>query len=132
MSSFQPRELLLFNTVAFEDDGSAVTVKLSWINGWIWAFFSAYAHKSIKGLFFTPKGETVTFEGNELGVENCRGVKWEDPVTELKMLVENDPKHRLLHKWPLDQITSHLQELGRNQEAKEVRAIERKLHSENK
>jgi hypothetical protein len=97
-----------------------------------WVMTPAYQHPSIQGLFFTPKGETVTFEGNELWVENCRGVKWEDPVTELRILVEKNPKHRLLYKWPLNQIAFHLKEPGRKQEAREVRAIKRKLHSTKK
>ena len=98
----------------------------------IYGMTPAYPHKSIEGLFFTPKGEAVTFEGSELWVENCRGVKWEDPVTELRMLIAKDPKHRLLYKWPLDQIAAHLKELGRKKEAKEVREIRKELHSEKK
>lgn len=98
----------------------------------IYGMTPAYPHESTEGLFFTPKGEAVTFEGNELRVENCRGVKWEDPVGELRTLVEKDPKHRLLHNWILDQIATHLKELGRKKEAKEVRAIKRKLYSKKK
>lgn len=48
------------------------------------------------------------------------------------MLIEKSPKHRLLNKWPFDQIAAHLKELGRKQEAKEVRAKKRNLHSERK
>ncbi|UCG45433.1 MAG: beta-lactamase family protein, partial [Candidatus Bathyarchaeota archaeon] len=92
----------------------------------------AYPHGSIDGLFFTPKGEAVSFETDELWVENCRGVKWENPVEELRMLMEKNPKHRLLYKWPLDQIAAHLKELGRKKEAKAVRAIKRELHSKKK
>ncbi len=51
----------------------------------------AYPHASIEGLWFLPKGETVTFNGkDELWVENCRGIKWDAPVSELKMLVASD------------------------------------------
>ncbi len=92
----------------------------------------AHALRPIDDVFFTPKGETVTFEDDELWVENCRGVKWKNPIAELRMLMEKNPKHRLLNKWPLDQIAAHLNELGRKQEAKEVRAIKRTLHSERK
>lgn len=98
----------------------------------IYGMTPAYPHKSIEGLFFTPKGEAVISEGDELWIENCRGVKWENPVAELKMLIEKDPKHRLLYKWPLDQIAAHLKELGRKKEAKEVRAMRKDLHSEKK
>ncbi|MFX1492454.1 MAG: serine hydrolase domain-containing protein [Promethearchaeota archaeon] len=93
----------------------------------------AYPHDSIEGLWFLPKGETVTFNGkDELWVENCRGVKWDDPVTELKMLVETDPKHRLLQKWVLNQIASHLKTLGRKKEVKEVRVIKKELYGKKK
>lgn len=93
----------------------------------------AYPHNSIKGLWFLPKGETVTFDGkDELWVENCRGVKWDDPVSELKMLVESDPRHRLLQKWILDQIATHLKTLGRKKEAKGVRAIKKELYGKKK
>lgn len=98
----------------------------------IYGMTPAYPHKSIEGLFFTPKGEAVTFEGDELWVENCRGVKWDNPVAELRTLIEENPKHRLLGKWPLNQIAAHLKELGRKQEAKEVRVIRRSLHSARK
>lgn len=98
----------------------------------IYGMTPAYPHKSIEGLFFLPKGEAVTFEDDELWVENCRGVKWNDPVAELKTLIEENPTHRLLGKWPLDQTAAHLKELGRMQEAKEVRAIKRLLHSARK
>ena len=93
----------------------------------------AYPHESIEGLWFLPKGETVTYNGNdELWVENCRGVKWVDPVTELKRLVETDPKHRLLQKWILNQIEYHLKTLDRKKEAKEVRAIKKDLYGQKK
>ena len=93
----------------------------------------AYPHGSIQGLWFLPKGEAVTFDGNdELWVENCRGKKWEDPVAELKSLAVTDPQHRLLQKWVLDQIASHLKVLGRKIEAKEVREIKKELHGQKK
>ena len=99
----------------------------------IYGIRPAYPHESVKGLWFLPKGETVTFDGkDELWVENCRGVKWVDPVTELKMLVETNPGHRLLQKWVLSQIASHLATLGRKKEAKEVRTIKNKIYGQKK
>lgn len=87
----------------------------------------------MNGLWFLPKGEAVTYDGSdELWVENCRGVKWHDPVTELKMLVKTDPTHRLLQKWVLNQIASHLKTLERKREAKEVRAIIKELYQQKK
>ncbi|MFX0107376.1 MAG: serine hydrolase, partial [Candidatus Hodarchaeota archaeon] len=88
----------------------------------------AYPHKSIEGLFFVGKGEAVTFEGNELWIENVRGVKWEDPVEELEQLIKSDPGHRLLRKFTLGQIASHLKTLGRRKEAKEVSALRKALY----
>jgi CubicO group peptidase (beta-lactamase class C family) len=93
----------------------------------------AYPHESIDGLWFLPKGEAVTFDGeNELWVENCRGVKWDDPVTELKKLVKTDPRHRLLQKWVLDRIVSHLKTLGQKKWAQEVRIIKNELYGQKK
>ncbi|MGY5852417.1 MAG: serine hydrolase domain-containing protein [Candidatus Thorarchaeota archaeon] len=93
----------------------------------------AYAHDSIEGLWFLPKGETVTFDGkDELWVENCKGVKWTDPVPELKMLAETNPKHRLLQKWVLNRIASHLKTLDRKREAKEVRTIKNEFYGQKK
>ena len=88
----------------------------------------AYPHHSIEGLFFMQKGETVVLDGEDLWMENCRGIKWEDPVTELRELMKKEPKHRLLNKWPLSQLSTHLKTLGRKKEAKEVRAIKRELY----
>jgi hypothetical protein len=91
----------------------------------------AYPHAAIEGLWFLPKGETVTFDGDdELWVENCRGVKWHDPVTELTTLAHTDPEHRLLQKWILDQIASHLKTLERRKESKEVKAIKKELYQQ--
>ncbi|NHI90062.1 MAG: class A beta-lactamase-related serine hydrolase [Candidatus Thorarchaeota archaeon] len=93
----------------------------------------AYPHESIKGLWFLPKGEAVTFNGrDQLWVENCRGVKWESPAKELRTLVKTDPKHRLLQKRVLNQIMYHLRNLGRKQEAKEVDAIKKEIHGKKK
>ncbi|MFX1402914.1 MAG: serine hydrolase domain-containing protein [Promethearchaeota archaeon] len=93
----------------------------------------AYPHSSIKGLWFLPKGETVTFNGkDELWVENCRGVKWKNPIQELKALAKTNPRHRLLQKWVLDQIATHLKTLGRKNEAKDVRALKKELYGQKK
>ena len=73
-------------------------------------------------------GETVVFEGDELSVENVRGVKWEDPVTELRHLAKTNPKHGLLVKWRIDQVASHLKTLGRKNESKEVRELKKELY----
>ncbi|MCK5389292.1 MAG: beta-lactamase family protein, partial [Candidatus Thorarchaeota archaeon] len=88
----------------------------------------AYPHESQEGLFFLGYGEAVLFEGDELSVENVRGVKWVNPVAELRNLAKNNPKHGLLVKWRLDQIASHLKTLGRTSEAKEVRQIKKDLY----
>ncbi len=78
-----------------------------------------YPHDSIEGLWFLPKEEAVSFDGkDELRLENYRGVKWDNPVTQLKMLVKTDLRHRLLQKWVLDQIASHLKTLGRKKRGK--------------
>ncbi|MHA2206290.1 MAG: serine hydrolase domain-containing protein [Candidatus Thorarchaeota archaeon] len=88
----------------------------------------AYPHSSTEGLFFMPKGETVILDGNEIWVENCRGVKWEDPVTDLRGLMKKELTNRLLNKWPLTQLANHLKTLGRKKEAKEVRVIKKELY----
>jgi hypothetical protein len=92
----------------------------------------AYPHKSKEGLFFLGYGEAVVFEGNTLSIENVRGVKWEDPVTEIRQLADTIPNHGLLVKWRLDQVASHLKTLGRKSEAKEVREIKKKLYPSKK
>ncbi len=93
----------------------------------------AYPHPSIEGLWFLPKGETVTFDGeDELWVENCRGVKWNNPLKELKALAQTDSRHRLLQKWVLDQIAAHLKTLDRKNEAKEVRVLKKELYGHKK
>jgi CubicO group peptidase (beta-lactamase class C family) len=97
----------------------------------IYGLRPAYPHDSTEGLWFLPKGETVTFDGkDELWIENCRGVKWVDPVLELQMLVETNPRHRLLQKSVLSQIASHLATLGRKKEAKEVRTIKSNISAQ--
>jgi CubicO group peptidase (beta-lactamase class C family) len=88
----------------------------------------AYPHESKEGLYFLEYGEAAQFEGNELSVENVRGVKWENPVAELSCLSRTNPKHGLLVKWRLDQVATHLKTLGRKSEAKEVREIKKELY----
>jgi hypothetical protein len=92
----------------------------------------ASPHESREGLFFLGYGEAVVFEGNELSVENVRGVKWEDPVSELRKLAKTNPSHGLLVKWRLDQVASHLKTLRRKSDAKEVREIKRQLYPSKK
>ncbi|MFW9909790.1 MAG: serine hydrolase domain-containing protein [Candidatus Thorarchaeota archaeon] len=87
-----------------------------------------YPHESKEGLFFLGYGETVLFEGDELSVGNVRGVKWLNPVEELDDLAKNNTNHRLLVKWRLDQVASHLKTLGRTNEAKEVLKIKKELY----
>ena len=88
----------------------------------------AHQHRSIEGLFFLAYGESVIFENNTLSVENVPGVKWNNPVTELRQLAESNPNHGLLVKWRLSQVASHLKTLGRKNEAKEVGEIKRSLY----
>ncbi|MFX0053339.1 MAG: serine hydrolase domain-containing protein, partial [Promethearchaeota archaeon] len=95
----------------------------------IYGMRPVFPHESIEGLFFGQNGEAVTYSPDELWVENVRGVKWDDPVTELKELVQNKPNHRLLSKIALSQLATHLKTLGRSKEAKEIRSISKKLHS---
>ncbi|MHA2141733.1 MAG: serine hydrolase domain-containing protein [Candidatus Thorarchaeota archaeon] len=92
----------------------------------------AYPHKSREGLFFLGYGEAVVFESNELSVENVRGVKWADPVSELRKLAKTNPSHGLLVKWRLDQVASHLKTLKRRSEANEVREIKKQLYPSKK
>jgi CubicO group peptidase (beta-lactamase class C family) len=86
-------------------------------------------HPSIPGLFFMPHGETVIHDGKTLWVDNCRGEKWDDPLAELRMLIETNPDHRLLSKNVLTQIAQSLRILGRNTEAKEIRKLKEQLYS---
>lgn len=88
-----------------------------------------FPHTSIPRLFFMPHGETVVHDGKTLWVANCRGEKWDDPVSELQMLVEKNPDHRLLSKNVLTEIAQSLEKLGRNDETKEVRKLKKMLYS---
>lgn len=89
----------------------------------------AYPHKSLPGLYFLPNGETITHDGNELWIEGIRGVKWDNPLDELRVLSKSNPTHRLLRRNTLSQIDSSLKILGRNREAKEVRALKANLYA---
>lgn len=91
-----------------------------------------FPHTSIPGLFFMPHGETVVHDGKTLWVANCRGEKWDDPISELQMLIEKNPDHRLLSKNVLTEIAQSLGKLGRNDEAKEVRKLKKMLYSSKK
>jgi CubicO group peptidase (beta-lactamase class C family) len=114
--------------------GSEPTFVVAWAqNGHLYVRDEMYdppvfPHPSIPGLFFMPHGETVIHEGRTLWVANCRGEKWDDPVSELQMLIEKDPDHRLLSRNVLTEIAQSLKILGRNDEAKEVQTMKKNIH----
>ena len=89
-------------------------------------------HPTVSGLFFMPHGETVVHDGKTLWVDNCRGEKWDDPLAELRMLIETNPDNRLLSKNVLTQIAQSLRILGRKKEVSEVRKIRERLYFKKK
>jgi CubicO group peptidase (beta-lactamase class C family) len=91
-----------------------------------------FPHPNVPGLFFMPHGETVVHDGRTLWVDNCRGVKCDNPLETLELLVETNPDHRLLSKNVLSEIAQSLRILGRNKEASEVRRLREQLYSKRK
>ncbi len=86
-----------------------------------------YEHENIPNLFFTLKGEAILFEEDHLYNDNTKGVKIVDPVTELSGLAQEDPKHRYLQGWMLDQAIDYLKQLDRTEEAEKIQQLKQDL-----
>ena len=59
--------------------------------------------------------------------ENVKGNKINDPVTELTNLAHKNPNHRYLQSWVLDQVTIHLKQLDRAEEAEKIGQLKKLL-----
>ncbi|MFX0123082.1 MAG: serine hydrolase domain-containing protein [Candidatus Hodarchaeota archaeon] len=79
------------------------------------------------GLFFAQNNLSVIFKQDETIIYGIRNVKIEDPVPEIKALIENDRSNPLLDSWVLDNVISLLKFLERNIEATQVEDLKNEL-----
>ena len=83
-----------------------------------------HEHESIKGVFFTPTGASVVFEGNRLYNGNCPAIRVDNPVQDLRRLASTGKRDRLLQKFIVDFAAQSLEFLNRKEEAEALRAVE--------
>ncbi len=80
-------------------------------------------HESLSGVFFTPNGGSVVFEGNRMYNGNCPAVRVDDPVQDFSRYASSGKRHRLLQKFVVDFTAQILEFLDRQEEAEALRAV---------
>lgn len=80
-------------------------------------------HETIKGVFFTPTGGSVVFEGNRLYNGNCPAIRVDDPVQDFSRIASRGKRDRLLQKFVVDFTAQILEFLDRKEETEALRAV---------
>ena len=92
--------------------------------------FSGKLEQHAPGLFFTPDGEHVRFEGNSAWFSNRRVEKVNHPLDELHQLEKEDPTNYMLNEYNLNKsLIPMLKFLERDAEIEAVRDLSNRLYT---
>ena len=90
-----------------------------------------YESKIKPNLFFTFNGNGYEFKEDYLLIGgNVKSFKYEDPVQEMTKLAEEEPKHRYLSKYNLDQLENMLRAVEREEEAENIKNLNERLNKD--
>ncbi|MHA2226454.1 MAG: serine hydrolase domain-containing protein [Candidatus Hodarchaeales archaeon] len=105
---------------------SAITIK----NGHLFAHTASIQRLTEykPGLFFAQNELTVIFKQDETIIYGIRNIKIDEPVPEIRAMIENDRSNPLLGSWVLDNLISLLKFLERDIEATQVEGLKNELH----
>lgn len=93
--------------------------------------FNGKVEQHLPGVFFTPDGEPITFQGNSAWFGNRPVEKALDPVGDLKKMLEEDPQNYMLLEYNLrHSLVPMLTFLGRDDEVQQVLEICNQLYPE--
>ncbi len=82
-------------------------------------------------LFFTFSGNGYEFKEDYLLIGgNVKTFRYENPVQEITKLAEEEPKHRYLSKYNLNQLENMLRALEREDEAESIKKINERLNKD--
>lgn len=91
--------------------------------------FAGKLEAYLPGLFFTPDGEYIRFEGRSAWFSNRPVEKVDDPLLDLKRLIDEDPGSYMLLEYNLKHsLAPMLKFLGRDLEAEQVLSLCEQLH----
>lgn len=96
-------------------------------------FFRFYGkvEEHLPGLFFTPDGEPIRFDGNSAWFGNRLVEKVNDPIGDLNILLEKDPENYMLSSYNLKHsLIPMLEFLGREEEVKQALTLYNQLYPE--
>jgi hypothetical protein len=105
---------------------SAITIK----NGHLFAHTASIQRLTEykPGLFFAQNELSVIFKQDETIIYGIRNVKIDDPVPDIRAMIENDRSNPLLDSWGLDNLISLLKFLEREVEATQVEGLKNELY----
>ncbi|MFX0181926.1 MAG: serine hydrolase domain-containing protein [Candidatus Hodarchaeota archaeon] len=108
----------------------AITIK----NGYLYAHTASIQRLTEyePNIFFAQNGMSVIFKADETIIYGIPHFKIDDPVSEIKAMIEKNRNNQLLDSWVLDKLISLLKYLERKDEAMQVEEIKNELYSKTK
>ena len=87
-----------------------------------------YAHEDETLSFFTEKGVHYEFGDNELRYSNRLAIRVDNPVDDVREVVEKGTPKSMLTNWVMDQEIGLLEFLDRTEEAETIRKQRAEIH----